>query len=863
MFIETFEEITGPMKNSRLRRAVSGYLLSFILSVILLGSGISSAQTPSAQADKNASQLDSLASSVEQAVVSEKENLESLKQELEVFQVRARDIDREIEGYNAKNAAHSSFLHLNGADIEDFQNIRSEISAALGLMSERLVELKKKRGQLDQTFKKVEDQLVSSQSHLDEIASESPRTMDRENLLAPLRELTRLLKEKQNSTEKLRNLYSDKEARLEDILQAYEALGQEYEQHVQQKRKEDLFQRKFGPLTPSAWRQIQSELLNLGDKVRTVVSVDYWSRQIGTLSESGLESIFPLVLLLAIVQYLVWRLARLLGQLLDRPPGRQHFWWKVSLDVFRGSLPLLGATLFLYSYTLARGFYPGVPIVRLLVQLLILWLFTQWGLRFVKLCISEKKPRALLSLLPSLRLFLMSVRVFGTIYLIAQWFLGSSSTILVLARFLLEVGLVLWCSRFSMRLKWREGQRRRVKNAHASRLEAFVSTLCYTISIGGILMELSGYGFFALYWYTSWGRTAIVLLWAGLLLLSIQGWNRQLKGMASVTSTQKHAESPTLQWLMTRLSVLAWAGLLLMSLSIGWGAGYSFLFKALATLRSPISIGGLSFTLISLVYAFVVLLITHAVTRLSRSFLLTRFLANSGIQAGLQESIVKVTVYTIWVFGILLSLNVLGFSTASMAVGLGALGIGLGFGLQNIFNNFVSGLILLFERPIQVGDALEINGVWGVVRKINVRSTVVQTWDNASLIIPNSEFVSSQVTNWSFQDMRLRRKIEVGVAYGSDVQLVRQTLLEVAENHPRVLKDPAPDVLFIDFSDSALLFRLRIWTTVDVSLSTETDLRFEIDRLFRERKILIPFPQRDVHMYSTVESKKEPAKEEA
>ncbi|MBI4775112.1 MAG: mechanosensitive ion channel, partial [Deltaproteobacteria bacterium] len=103
------------------------------------------------------------------------------------------------------------------------------------------------------------------------------------------------------------------------------------------------------------------------------------------------------------------------------------------------------------------------------------------------------------------------------------------------------------------------------------------------------------------------------------------------------------------------------------------------------------------------------------------------------MQSGLQESIVKITGYTIWVFGILLSFNVLGFSTASMAVVLGALVIGLGFGLQNIFNNFVSGLILLFERPIQVGDALEINGVWGVVRKINVRSTVVQTWDNAAL----------------------------------------------------------------------------------------------------------------------------------
>ena len=141
----------------------------------------------------------------------------------------------------------------------------------------------------------------------------------------------------------------------------------------------------------------------------------------------------------------------------------------------------------------------------------------------------------------------------------------------------------------------------------------------------------------------------------------------------------------------------------------------------------------------------------------------------------------------------------------TLAVTFGALGIGLGFGLQNIFNNFVSGIILLFERPIQVGDAIEVNGTWATVTKINVRSTIVQTYDNASLIIPNSDLISQQVTNWSFKDLRLRRKISVGVAYGSDI-----------------------DNMFI----------------------AETDVRFEINRLFNERKIEIAFPQRDLHIRS-------------
>ncbi|MBC8378593.1 MAG: mechanosensitive ion channel, partial [Planctomycetes bacterium] len=171
-----------------------------------------------------------------------------------------------------------------------------------------------------------------------------------------------------------------------------------------------------------------------------------------------------------------------------------------------------------------------------------------------------------------------------------------------------------------------------------------------------------------------------------------------------------------------------------------------------------------------------------------------------------------------------------------------------GFGLQNIFNNFISGIILLVERPIQVGDDVEINGVWATVKKMNVRSTVVQTYDNASLIIPNSDFISSQVTNWSFKDKRLRRKVKVGVAYGSDVQLVRQTLLEIAAGAPHVLKYPKPDVLFSDFGDSALIFSLRVWTQIDYMFVVETHIRFEIDRLFREKDIVIAFPQRDIHI---------------
>jgi small-conductance mechanosensitive channel len=272
-------------------------------------------------------------------------------------------------------------------------------------------------------------------------------------------------------------------------------------------------------------------------------------------------------------------------------------------------------------------------------------------------------------------------------------------------------------------------------------------------------------------------------------------------------------------------------------------------------LSYPIVIGKISFSILNFIYAFLILVIIHTFTKFWRYFLKEKLLKESGLEAGLQDSITTITVYTFWIFGILLALHVFGFGMTTLALAFGALGIGLGFGLQNIFNNFISGIILLFERPIQVGDDVEINGTWATVKKINVRATVVQTYDNASLIIPNSEFISSQVTNWSFKDKRLRRSIDVGVAYGSNIKLVRDTLLEIAANTPKVLPDPQPDVLFRDFGDSSLVFRLRLWTDIDNMLKVETAIRFEIDRLFKERDIVIAFPQRDVHLLTKNSSK--------
>jgi potassium efflux system protein len=271
--------------------------------------------------------------------------------------------------------------------------------------------------------------------------------------------------------------------------------------------------------------------------------------------------------------------------------------------------------------------------------------------------------------------------------------------------------------------------------------------------------------------------------------------------------------------------------------------------KYLSWLNSGIGIGGTKITVINIIYLILFLVLFMFASRVIRETLQNRVLPRTRLDIGARASFVNIVIYAFWILAIYTGINILGINLSSLAFMAGALGIGIGFGLQNIVNNFVSGIILLFDPSIQVGDMVQIGDDWGAVSRINIRTTVVQTFDNASLIIPNSEMLSNKVTNWSFQDPKVRRQVDVGVAYGSDIQLVRKILLQIAAEMPEVLADPAPWVDFMDFGDSALIFRIRFWiSSPDYWLTAPTEFRFRIDEEFKKHGIEIAFPQQDIHI---------------
>jgi len=258
---------------------------------------------------------------------------------------------------------------------------------------------------------------------------------------------------------------------------------------------------------------------------------------------------------------------------------------------------------------------------------------------------------------------------------------------------------------------------------------------------------------------------------------------------------------------------------------------------------------GVTLTLVQIFLLVALLLGVFWVSARTKSFLFNRFLVNSGLDRSLQYAISQIVSNIVLVVGVFIVLDNAGIHLGTLTVFAGAVGVGIGFGLQNIASNFISGLVILAERPITIGDRVEVAGVAGQVQQIRARSTVILTNDNITMIVPNTKFIDSPVTNWTYGDPRVRFRVPIGVAYGSDLEKVRNALLEVARENSHVLPQPAATVFLEAFGESSINLELVVWSK-EMSYRPRrfrSDLNFAIVQKLREAGIEIPYPQRDLH----------------
>jgi small-conductance mechanosensitive channel len=330
-----------------------------------------------------------------------------------------------------------------------------------------------------------------------------------------------------------------------------------------------------------------------------------------------------------------------------------------------------------------------------------------------------------------------------------------------------------------------------------------------------------------------------------------QGRYRWQKAMRRAMGLKNQEYVPGLGWLRLVVNLGLWIGAALLLLRI-WDPEEQITGDLLRYFTEGFQAGSLTIVPTHLLWAILVFAISLPLTGWLKGRMNTKWLVETRIEPSAREALVTTFGYVAVAIAVLISLSLAGISFSNLAIIAGALSVGVGFGLQNIVNNFVSGIIMLVERPVRSGDWIVVGNTEGIVQRISIRSTTIRTFDRADVIVPNSDLISGQVTNWTLGNTWGRIKVQVGVAYGSDIDTVIESLLEVANNHEEVIREnptlPDPYVLFLEFGDSSLNFELRaVIRDVNRRPRVTSDLNRAINAAFQKLGIEIPFPQRDVN----------------
>jgi potassium efflux system protein len=375
------------------------------------------------------------------------------------------------------------------------------------------------------------------------------------------------------------------------------------------------------------------------------------------------------------------------------------------------------------------------------------------------------------------------------------------------------------------------------------------------IFLGVIIAEIGGYSSLAAHVLKASLSTTFVVLGAWMLMLMARGtleWIIQTAPLRNIPYLQSKADvivsrsalltNVLIGALFTTFILVTWRVYDRPAEAIQGVFGFGFM------------VGSRKVTLGLVLTAAAVLYGAFLTSWAVQTMLMKGVFTTRELQVGVRISIARLIHYGFVFVGFLLALVALGVHLRDITIIAGALGVGIGFGLQGIVNNFVSGLILLFERPVKVGDYIQLGEKWAEIKRIGLRATVVETLDRSEIVVPNSDLISNQVTNWTLSNRMVRLVIPVGVEYGSDVPLVMETLKEAAMASSKIMRMPEPQVLFVNFGESSLDFELRVWmSNIDDRFTVKSQLHQEIDSRFRQAGIVIAFPQRDLHLRSVAQ----------
>jgi small-conductance mechanosensitive channel len=748
------------------------------------------------------------------------------------------ELKKQISEQLDKVDIYKNLLIVPDVGIPVLEKSLDEINVHISTINSKISGLKEKLDKTEEQLVSVDDKLKFSSKILENRTRET-----KENLyFGEVKKYKTVLEEQKKLLLSIKNFIHSRIGLHESLLSSLDDLKVIFEKDIQDKKDVILFQNEEISIRIFSLKVIYQDFLKFSEFFSSYFTAATLIKKQELLREHLNTGHFVAVLVFSIVIVFLLSIRKYLfrNEKYQSLKQKKYGYPFVLIE----KIIFMVLLLFLTEVFIRSKLYIVFPdVLKFLKDFIFVLLFTRIASESLRLIALENEALYAESVFAWRNSLVWGIRAYALIYLALSSFASFENTILLSLRVVFEFFLCIIVFLFWASCKKSE----KYMENHLSKGVEWWSK---GIAVSGLLVELAGFRYLASWWFISWGRTIVLICVIYVLYHALESLKEQIYEDKSEEDEQKE-DRRSYYWFFSKGAYLFIVLLFISGLAFSWGKGGVFLSWFFILFSKKYTVGKIELSFAGFFYAGAVIVITYLFTSFWKKMMNNHFLKESGLSEGVKDSITTISVYLVWAAGILISFSVLGLNSASMAFGFGALGIGLGFGLQNIFNNFISGLILLFERPIQVGDVVEVGGVWGEVIKINVRSTIVQTYTHSSLIIPNSEFISAQVINWSHRDPFIRRDLNVGVSYSSDTALVEKLLLQAANKVPEIRLYPKkPVVQFINFGDSSLDFRVRFWSTIDDFVNAESKLRFAITNIFRENNIEIPFPQRDINIRS-------------
>ncbi|AXT26292.1 mechanosensitive ion channel family protein [Ruegeria sp. AD91A] len=618
----------------------------------------------------------------------------------------------------------------------------------------------------------------------------------------------------------------------------------EIDRILRARQKKEFFEQGPSPINPAywgpAWVDVKEAIQSLVNETITNLRSDVVREQVRA---RGL-AIFILLIISAVLLIFGKRWSELGGDYLRLLGGAGTGVWSFVISLLRILLPWIGVVAVVTAISLT-----GVPGLRgsLLLQNVPYWaailFFYDWiGRQVYVIGASQGFKRLSAARITELRVYIDLLALILVLHELALLFerienISDATRAVVSFPIIVATALLLLRIRQIRTTDGPPDQSASTRSAGFSQLVEFLRRALFLLGIVSPLLAIFGYTNAAEAIVFPAVKTLVLI---GALVI-LQRFISQIYGW--ITGQGEAARDS----LFSVLVGFALAITALPILAIYWGARETDLLEVWSRLLLGFDLGGVTISPSNFLTFVAVFAIGYTLTRLLQSGLRNSLLPKTSIDPGGQNAIVAGSGYVGIFLAALVAIMVAGFDLSSLAIVAGALSVGIGFGLQTIVSNFVSGIILLVERPISKGDWIDVNGMMGYVRDISVRSTRIETFDRTDVIVPNSDLISGVVTNYTRGNTIGRVIVPVGVAYGTDTRLVETILGEVANNHPMVLANPAPSVVFQGFGADSLDFEIRaILRDVNWVLSVKSDMNHEINRRFSEAGIEIPFAQRDI-----------------